>query len=446
MNTKSDGTVDAPLDELVDVSAMDGHDDVVNGSQPDGRDEVDPALVDELLAQADGRDLLGEGGLLQQLTKQLLETALDTELTDHLGYERGDVAGRGSGNARNGTTSKRLHTDVGTIGLEVPRDRNSSFEPQIVPKGTRRLDGFNDRIIALYARGMTVRDIQAHLAEIYAVDVSHDLISKVTDAVLDDAREWQNRPLERVYATIYLDAITCKVRDQGVVARKSAYIAIGVDSHGIKDVLGIWIDQSEGAKFWLKICNELANRGVEDVLFVCCDGLKGLPDAIESVWPHALVQTCVVHMVRASTRYASWKERKHVAAGLKEIYRAPNEDAALEALTRFEQRFGDRYPAIGKLWRDAWDRFTPMLDFPPAVRKVLYTTNMIESLNYQLRKITKNRGHFPNDEALFKLLFLGVRNVLDKQRQHGNPGPTTPGWKEALNQFEMFFPGRLDVA
>lgn len=329
MNTKSDGTVDTQLDELVDVSAMDGHDDVVNDSPSGGRDEVDPALVDELLAQADGRDLLGEGGLLQQLTKQLLETALDAELTDHLGYERGDVAGRGSGNARNGTTPKRLHTDVGTIGLEVPRDRNASFDPQIVPKGTRRLDGFNDRIIALYARGMTVRDIQAHLAEIYAVDVSHDLISKVTDAVLDDAREWQNRPLERVYAAIYLDAITCKVRDQGVVASKSAYIAIGVDSHGIKDVLGIWIDQAEGAKFWLKICNELANRGVEDVLFVCCDGLKGLPDAIESVWPKALVQTCVVHLVRASTRYAGWKERKHVAAGLKEIYRAPNEDAAL---------------------------------------------------------------------------------------------------------------------
>jgi putative transposase len=406
---------------------------------------VDQAVIDDLLARAGGRELLGEGGLLQQLTKQVLETALDVEMADHLGYERGDPVGRGSGNSRNGTSSKRVHTDVGTVDLVVPRDRNGTFDPKIVAKGQRRLEGFNDRIIALYARGMTVRDIQAHLAEIYDVDVSPDLISKVTAAVLDDAREWQTRPLERVYAAIYLDAITCKVRDGGVVARKSAYLAVGIDSAGHKDVLGIWIDQAEGAKFWLKICNELATRGVEDVVFVCVDGLKGLPEAIESVWPQAIVQTCVVHLVRASTRYASWKDRKAITAALREIYRAVDERAASEALERFEERFGVQYPAIGRLWRDAWDRFVPMLDYPPAIRRVLYTTNMVESLNYQLRKITRNRGHFPNDDALFKLLYLGVINVLAKTRRPGDKGPATQGWKDALNQFAVFFPGRLDI-
>ena len=434
-------TADASVAEQVEPTAMNDEMDREAG-------EVDPELVDQLLEQAGERELLGEGGLLQQLTKQVLETALDTELTDHLGYERGDVSGRGSGNSRNGTSRKKLQTDIGAVDLEVPRDRKGEFEPKIVPKGSRRLQGFNDRIIALYARGMTVRDIQAHLAEIYDVEVSPDLISKVTSAVLEEAKAWQNRPLERVYAAIYLDAISCKVRDNGVVARKSAYLAVGIDSEGFKDVLGIWIDQAEGAKFWLKICNELANRGVEDVLFVCVDGLKGLPEAIESVWPNAIVQTCVVHLVRASTRYASWKDRKTISAALKEIYRAPNEEAAWEALERFEQHHGVRYPAIGKVWRDAWDRFVPMLDYPPEVRRVLYTTNVVESLNFQLRKITRNRGHFPNDDALFKLLYLGVINVLAKKggkNREDRPGPATTGWKEALNQFEVFFPGRLDI-
>lgn len=428
-----------------DVTTVgEAHSVIVASTDPDR--EIDQELVDELLAQAgEGRELLGEGGLLQQLTKQVLETALDAELTTHLGYERGDPAGRGSGNSRNGTSPKTVHTDVGTVDLEVPRDRNSSFEPEMVPKGTTRMKGFNDRIVALYARGMTVRDIQAHLAEMYDVEVSPDLISKVTAAVLEEAKAWQNRPLERVYAAIYLDAITCKVRTDGVVARKSAYLAIGIDSEGFKDVLGIWIDQAEGAKFWLKICNELATRGVEDVIFVCVDGLKGLPDAIESVWPRAIVQTCVVHLVRASTRYVSYTDRKTVCAGLKEIYHAPNEEAALAALERFEERWGQRYPAIGALWRDAWDRFVPMLDYPPEIRKVLYTTNMVESLNYQLRKITRHRGHFPTDDALFKLLYLGVRNVLAKKAREGRPGPHSNGWKAALNQFAVFFPGRLDI-
>lgn len=410
----------------------------------DGDGAIDPGLIDRLLAESDGRELLGEGGLVAQFTKQLLETALDTELTDHLGYDRGDPVGRGSGNSRNGTTAKRVHTDVGTVDLAVPRDRNGTFEPVIVAKGQRRLEGFNDRIIALYARGMTTRDIQAHLAEIYAVEVSPDLISKVTAAVLEDAKAWQNRPLEPVYAAIYLDAISCKVRDNGVVTRKSAYIAIGVDRDGYRDILGIWIGQAEGAKFWLKIVNELANRGVADVLFVCVDGLKGLPEAIETVWPQAIVQTCVVHLVRASTHYANWKERKTISSMMKEIYRAPNETAAAEALDRLEQRYGSRFPAMIKTWREAWDRFVPMLDYPPEIRRVLYTTNMVESVNFQLRKITRNRGHFPHDDALFKLLYLGVTNITGKWRSKGKPGPGTTGWKEAINQFELFFPGRLD--
>lgn len=431
--------------EVKDTTPIAEADSVIVATTDPDR-EIDQELVDELLAQAgEGRQLLGEGGLLSQLTKQVLETALDAELTSHLGYERGDASGRGSGNSRNGTSPKKVHTDIGTVDLDVPRDRNSSFEPEIVPKGTTRLQGFNDRIIALYGRGMTVRDIQAHLAEMYDVSVSPDLISKVTGAVLEEAKAWQNRPLERVYAAIYLDAITCKVRTDGVVARKSAYLAIGIDSEGFKDVLGIWIDQSEGAKFWLKICNELATRGVEDVIFVCVDGLKGLPEAIESVWPQAIVQTCVVHLVRASTRYVSYGDRKAVCAGLREIYHAPNEEAAFAALERFEERWGERYPAIGALWRDAWDRFVPMLDYPPEIRRVLYTTNMIESLNFQLRKITRNRGHFPTDDALFKLLYLGVRNVLAKRARDGRPGPHSHGWKAALNQFAVFFPGRLDI-
>ena len=435
MNKKIDS--DRPVVAPVEPSSM-------TERLVDGEGAIDPGLIDRLLTQSRGRDLLGEGGLVQQFTKQLLETALDTELTDHLGYDRGDPVGRGSGNSRNGTTPKRVHTDVGTVDIDVPRDRNGTLDPQIVAKGQRRLEGFNDRIIALYGRGMTVRDIEAHLAEIYDVEVSPDLISKVTAAVLEDAKAWQTRPLEPVYAAIYLDAISCKVRDNGVVARKSAYIAIGVDRDGSRDILGVWIGQAEDAKFWLKIVNELANRGVADVLFVCVDGLKGLPEAIESVWPQAIVQTCVVHLVRASTRYANWKERKTVRQLMAEIYRAPNEQAAADALDRLEQRYGTRFPAMVKVWRDAWDRFIPMLDYPPEIRRMLYTTNMVESVNYYLRKITRNRGHFPHDDALFKLLYLGVRNITGKWRSKGKPGPGTHGWKEAINQFELFFPGRLD--
>lgn len=410
-----------------------------------GRPKVDRELVERLLEDA-GEDveLLGPDGLLSELTKSVLETALDTELTEHLGYERHDPAGRGSGNNRNGSSSKTVLTDVGAVELEVPRDRDSSFEPKIVPKGVSRLEGFNERIIALYARGLTVRDIRAHLQEIYGVEVSPDLISKVTDAVLDELKEWQSRPLDRIYPVIYLDAIVCKVRDEGVVRNKAAHLAVGVDVEGRKHVLGVWIETTEGAKFWLRVITELRNRGVEDVLFVCCDGLKGLPEAIETIWPQASVQTCVVHLVRGSLRYCSYKERKAVVAELKKVYRAPSEDTALAAFEEFEKRYGSRYPGIVRLWRDAWERFTPFLAYPPEIRTVIYTTNALESINYQLRKITKNRGHFPNDDALVKLLYLGIRNMGERNKI-GDTSNATWNWRAALNQFEIYFPGRLQL-
>lgn len=410
-----------------------------------------PLVTEETLeglmsrASEEGADLLGPDGLLGQVTKAVLERALDEELTDHLGYEKGDAAGRGSGNSRNGTTPKRLHTEIGTIDLDVPRDRNGEFEPKIVPKGTSRLAGFNERIVALYARGVTVRDIQAHLAEIYGVDVSPDLISRVTDAVWDELEEWRNRPLDAVYPIVYIDALVVKIRD-GMVQNRPAYLAVGIDLEGRKHVLGIWIGDSngEGAKFWLSVLTELRNRGTEDVLIVCCDGLKGLPDAIEAVWPQAVVQTCVIHLLRGSFRYAGNDHRKKVAAALKPVYTAPTLEAAEAAFAEFEADLGQRYPAIVKLWRDQWDTFVPFLAFPPDVRRVVYTTNMIESINYQLRKVTKNRGHFPTEKAALKLLYLAVRNITTERG--GPAGTGTWGWTSCLNQLAIYFPGRFNIA
>jgi putative transposase len=410
------------------------------------RPKVDPDLVERLMADAGTEaDLLGPDGLLSEMTKAVLERALKTELTIDLGYEPGDPAGRGSGNSRNGSYPKTVLTDIGAVDIDVPRDRNGTFEPQLIPKGTSRLEGFNERVIALYARGMTVRDVQAHLKEIYKVDVSPDLISTITDAVLDELREWQNRPLDSVYPVIYLDAIVCKVRHDGQVRNKAAHIAIGVDVDGRKHVLGIWIETAEGAKFWLRVITELRNRGVEDVLFVCCDGLKGLPEAIEAVWKDANVQTCVVHLIRGSLRFCSYKDRKAVVAALKPIYKAPNAEVAGDMLDAFEIAWGKRYPGIVKMWRDAWERFVPFLDYPPEIRTVVYTTNAIESLNYQLRKVTKTRGQFPTDQALMKLLYLAVRN-LGRADRFGDTSSATWHWREALNQLEIFFPGRLRLA
>lgn len=408
---------------------------------------VPDEVLDELLGRVDaeGAELLGPDGLLSQVTKAVLERALDEELTDHLGYEKHDPAGRGSGNSRNGTTPKTVLTDVGAIGMDVPRDRNGEFEPRIVPKGTTRLKGFNERIIALYARGMTVRDIRAHLEEIYDVDVSPDLISRVTEAVWEELEEWRNRPLDAVYPIVYIDALTIKIRD-GIVENRPAYLAVGVDLEGRKHVLGIWIGDStgEGARFWLTVLTELRNRGVADVLIVCCDGLQGLPDAIEATWPQAVVQTCVIHLLRASFRYGTTDDRKKIAAGLRPIYTAATLEAAQAAMGEFEAGIGAKYPAVVRLWRDAWEVFTPFLAFPAEIRRIVYTTNQIESINYQLRKVTKNRGHFPSEKAALKLLYLAIRNITNERG--GEAGTGTQGWKACLNQLAIYFPGRFELA
>jgi putative transposase len=409
---------------------------------------VDRALAEELVERAreQGVELLGENGLLRAMTKAVLERGLAEELTEHLGYEPHERTG--SANARNGSTPKRLHTEAGTVELDVPRDRAGSFEPRLVRKGQRRLDGIDKIVIGLYARGMTVRDIRAHLAEIYDVEVSPDLISKITDAVLEEVRDWQARPLERVYPVIFLDAIVCKVRSEGTVRNKAAHLAVGVDVDGRKEVLGIWVEASEGAKFWLRVMNDLKARGVEDVLVVVCDGLTGLPAAVEAVWPQALVQTCIVHLTRASLRWVNYKDRKRVAAQLRLIYAAPTEAAARQGLDAWtDSEIGRQYPAIKRQWEAAWEQVIPFFAYAPEVRRVLYTTNMIESINYQLRKISKTRGHFPNDDALIKLLYLGCRDLgVDHTRQTAGRSLATGSWRAALNQFDVMFPGRLDRA
>jgi putative transposase len=417
------------------------------------RDAGEPRLVSEdfarrLVAQAreEGLDVTGDSGLLQQMMKSVLEAALAEELTDHLGYEPGDPAGRGSGNSRNGSTPKRLLTEAGPVELETPRDRAGTFEPQIVPKGQRRLDGIDKIVLGLYAKGMTVRDIQAHLGEIYDVTVSPDLISRITDAVHAEVAEWQSRPLDAVYPVIFLDALVCKVRDGGSVRNKAAHLAVGVDVEGRKEVLGIWVETTEGAKFWLRVMNELKARGVADVLIAVCDGLTGLPEAINAVWPQTRVQTCIVHLIRASLRWVNYKDRKRIAGLLRPVYDAPTEAAAKDALDALaDSEFGREYPGVIRRWRDSWELIIPFFDFAPEVRKVIYTTNMIENINGQLRKSTRNRGHFPSDEALIKVLYLGCKE-MGRTTARTNAGRGNARWKTALAQFDIMFPGRLDLA
>lgn len=407
---------------------------------------VPEELIDAVMSNVDagGVELLGPDGVLAELTKRILERGLAEELSDHLGYEPGDPAGRGSGNNRNGTTPKKVFTEVGAIDLDIPRDRNGSFEPKLVPKGTTRLAKFNENIVHLYARGMSTRDIRRELGRMYGVEVSPALVSRVTDGILDELNEWQNRPLDAVYPIVYIDALVVKVRTDGTVINRAAYLAVGVDVEGRKHVLGVWLgDGDEGAKFWLTVLTELRHRGLDDVLIVCCDGLKGLPDAIEATWPQALVQTCVIHLIRASLRFCSWKDRRAITTALRPIYTATTLEAAEDAMDTFELEWGDRYPGIVKTWRSAWEQFTPFLRFPPEIRKVVYTTNMVESINFQLRKVTKTRGHFPTDTSALKLLRLAARNITDKRG--GDLGTGTQGWHQALNQFEIHFPGRLGI-
>src|SRR5512146_1176142 len=339
---------------------------------------IDKELIDKLLADYKGpEDLVGEHGLLKQLTKALVERAMEAELTHHLGYAKHDPAGRGTGNARNGRSKKTIQGDFGQAEIEVPRDRNGSLQPQIVPPHERRFTGFDDKILSLYARGMTTREIQGHLQEVYGVEVSPSLISEVTDAILDEVRAWQMRPLEPLYPLVFLDALMVKMRHEGRVDNRAVYVAIGIDLEGRKDVLGLWTSNNEGAKFWLGVLTELKNRGVKDVLIVCIDGLKGFPQATKAVFPEARVQLCIVHMVRASLNYVNWKERKLVAADLKMIYRAVNERQAAKELDDFTSKWGSKYQAIGKLWKENWDRVTPFFEFPAEVRRMIYTTNAV---------------------------------------------------------------------
>ncbi|MGN6173741.1 MAG: IS256 family transposase [Streptosporangiaceae bacterium] len=415
-----------------------------DGDPPPRPPLVDEELADQLLgkAAAEGVELLGPEGLLAQVTKVVLERARAEEMTGHLGYDKHDSAGRGSGNNRNGTTGKTVLTDIGAVDLAVPRDRNGTFEPQIVRKGQTRLDGFNERIIALYARGMTTRDIRAHLREMYDVDVSPDLISRVTDGVLEELAEWQARPLDAVYPVVFIDALMVKIRD-GVVTNRAIYLAIGIDCDGAKQVLGLWVGPTTGesAKFWLTVLSELKSRGVGDVCIVCCDGLTGLPGAITVTWPQAIVQLCVVHLIRASLRYASKRYWVPLTKDLRLIYTASDEAAAAASLEAFEDRWGDRYPAIVKLWRAHWNEFTPFLAFPPEVRRVIYTTNLIESMNARLRKVTRNRGQFPSEQAALKVLYLAVRNL--EEFRSPNTGIRSSGWKQALQAFTIYFDGRI---
>jgi putative transposase len=398
---------------------------------------ITPELLDRLLANYEKpEDLTGENGLFKQLKKALIERALGAELTEHLGYEKGDPAGRGSGNSRNGTSSKSILTEDGEIEITVPRDRAGSFEPQLIAKGQTRFDGFDDKILSLYARGMTVREIQGHLAELYGAEVSPDLISRVTDAVLEEVREWQSRPLDAVYPIVFFDALRVKIRDEGLVKNKAVYVALAYNGDGEKDVLGLWIEQTEGAKFWLRVINELKARGVNDILIAVVDGLKGFPEAITSVYPQTLVQTCIVHLIRNSLAFVSWKDRKAILPSIKAIYRAESADAALLRLAEFEAEWGKRYPAIGQIWRNAWEHVVPFFAFAPGIRKMIYTTNAVEALHRSLRKIIKTRGSFPTDEAALKLLYLAIRNAGVHWRR-----PVE--WTAAMGQFAIHFGARF---
>lgn len=399
---------------------------------------LDKELIDKLLEGYEKpEDLIGKDGLLKQLTKALVERALNTELTHHLGYDKHKAEGRGSGNSRNGKTRKKLKGDFGEVEIEVPRDRAGSFEPKIIGKHQRRFSGFDDKILSMYARGMTTREIQGHLMEIYGVDVSPSLISEVTDAVVDELRQWQGRPLERLYAIVYFDALFVKMRHEGRVENRAVYVAVGIRMDGTREVLGLWTANTEGAKFWLTVMTDLRNRGVLDILIACVDGLKGFPEAIESIYPQALVQLCIVHMVRNSMNYVSWRDRKVVAVDLKEVYCAATADVAEHELARFAEKWDRQYAPIAALWKRHWQHVTPFFAFPPEVRKVMYTTNTVESLNRAFRKIIKSRGAFPSEEAALKLLYLTMNNTSGRWKK------TVQDWKAALNHFAVLWEDRI---
>lgn len=400
--------------------------------------EIPEELVDQLLATVENpTDLTGPDGLMRQLMGRLVEKSLGAELTEHLGYEPNEA--RPGRNARNGTTPKTLLTEVGKVEVTIPRDRDGTFEPQLVKKHQRRLEGFDERILQLYGRGMTTREIQGFFRDAYDADISPSLISRVTDAVQQDIDDWRNRRLDAVYPIIYLDGLVVKVKTDGLVQKRTIYLVLGVNMEGMKEVLGLWMAGSEGAKFWLHVITELKNRGVDDILIACCDGLQGFPEAIEAVFPDAVVQTCIVHMIRNSLRFVAWGKRRAVAKALKPIYQADTEDQARQALDAFEREWGDKYPSIIRSWTNNWERITPFLAFPREIRRAIYTTNAIEALNRQLRKALKPKGHFPTDEAVYKVLYLALFQAAKKW--------TMPikSWDMALQQFDIHFSGRLPL-
>jgi transposase-like protein len=394
-------------------------------------------VLDELLAGTQGeQEIVGPGGLLSQLTKRLVERAMEVELTDHLGYEPHAEPPGGAGNARNGSTPKTLITEQGAVRIDAPRDRAGTFEPQIVRKRQRRFEGFDEKILALYSRGLSTRDIEAHLGEIYGVKVGRDLISKVTDAVMDDARAWQSRPLDDVYPVVFLDALVLKIRDGGSVQRRACYLALAINMDGEREVLGMWFQANEGAKFWMQVLTDLKQRGVQDILIACVDGLKGFPEAIEATFPLTTVQTCIVHLIRHSLKYVPRRQYEQVTKDLRPIYTAIDADGALGALEAFEGKWGQQLPVIGQAWRSAWEHVTPFMAFEPEVRRVIYTTNAIEALNRQLRKAIKTKGHFPTEDAARKLIYLAIGNAVPQWTR-------TRGWTKAMLAFKIHFGDRL---
>jgi putative transposase len=394
-------------------------------------------VIDQLLAGAKSEEeIVGPGGLMSALTKRVVERALEVELTDHLGYESHKEPLGGVGNTRNGSTAKTLQTEHGPVRIDTPRDRDGSFEPRLVRKRQRRFEGFDDKILALYSRGMSTRDIEAHLRELYGVDVGRDLISRVTDAIMDDVRAWQQRPLDDVYPVVFLDCLVLKIRDGGSVQRKACYLAMAINMDGDRVVLGMWFQETEGAKFWMAVLNELRHRGVRDILIACVDGLKGFPEAIEAVFPQTTVQTCIVHLIRASLRYVPRRQYEQVTKDLKPIYTATDQNAALLALDAFEEKWGQLLPPVVQAWRQAWDYVIPFMAYPDDVRRVIYTTNAIEALNRQLRKAVKTKGSFPSEDAARKLLYLAIHNAVPQWTR-------TRGWTKALLAFKIQFGDRL---
>jgi putative transposase len=401
--------------------------------------KIDNAILDELLRGYDQpRDLMADGDLMKDLRKALMQRMLGAELTEHLGYEHGEAAPPVQANRRNGVSRKTVKSEDGAFELEVPRDREGSFEPRLIGKGQTRIDGLDEKIIAMYARGMSVRDIRGHLEELYGLEVSPDLISRVTDAVLDEVKEWRSRALDAVYPVVIFDALRVKIRDKDsrIVKNKAVYLALGITGDGEREVLGLWIAENEGAKFWLSVMTELRNRGVQDILIAVVDGLKGFPEAITAAFPETTVQTCVVHLVRHSLNFCSWKDRKAVAAKLREVYVAENAEAAWDALEAFDADWGRQYPSIAQAWRRAWQEVIPFFAFGPEIRRVIYTTNAIESLNRIIRKAIKTRGSFPSEDAAEKLIYLAIRG-------HEKTARTVRGWLTAVNQFAIMFEDRF---